>query len=80
MSKLSDQVIDAIREVAGKNYLPLHEPKFAGNETKYVLETIKSTFVSSVGAFVDRFEDDMSSIAQTKLSNCICWRCCWNRF
>ena len=47
-------------------FIPLHEPKFAGNETKYVLETIKSTFVSSVGAFVDRFEDDMSSIAQTK--------------
>ncbi len=47
-------------------FIPLHEPKFAGNEEKYVLETIKSTFVSSVGAFVDRFEDDMSSIAQTK--------------
>ncbi|WP_101758456.1 LegC family aminotransferase [Oceanicoccus sp. KOV_DT_Chl] len=38
------------------NFLPLHEPVFSGNEKKYVLETIDSTFVSSVGEFVDRFE------------------------
>ena len=47
-------------------FIPLHEPKFSGNETKYLLETIDSTFVSSVGAFVDRFENDMSSISQTR--------------
>ena len=49
-------------------FVPLHEPKFPGNEKKYLLETIDSTFVSSVGAFVDRFEKDMSSIAHTKRS------------
>lgn len=37
-------------------YIPLHAPKFNGNESKYVLSTIESTFVSSVGEFVDSFE------------------------
>ena len=36
--------------------IPLHEPKFYGNERKYVLDTIDSTFVSSVGEYVDKFE------------------------
>ena len=49
-------------------FVPLHEPKFPGDEKKYLLETIDSTFVSSVGAFVDRFEKDMSSLTQTKRS------------
>lgn len=39
--------------------VPLHAPVFAGHERKYVVETIDSTFVSSVGAFVDRFEREM---------------------
>lgn len=36
--------------------LPLHAPIFLGNERDYVLSTIESTFVSSVGAYVDQFE------------------------
>lgn len=43
-----------------REFVPLHAPVFAGNERDYVLETIDSTFVSSVGAFVDRFESDMA--------------------
>jgi perosamine synthetase len=38
------------------DFLPLHEPVFFGNEKKYLNECIDSTFVSSVGKFVDRFE------------------------
>lgn len=41
-------------------FIPLHAPVFPGNEKQYVLETVDSTFVSSVGAFVDRFETDMA--------------------
>lgn len=41
--------------------IPLHAPIFNGNEKKYVVETIESTFVSSVGKFVDRFEQDMAA-------------------
>lgn len=43
-------------------FIPLHEPRFRGNEKKYVLDTIESTFVSSVGAYVDRFEGMMQEI------------------
>lgn len=41
-------------------FIPLHAPRFDGNERSYVLETIDSTFVSSVGAYVDRFESKIS--------------------
>lgn len=47
-------------------FIPLHVPKFQGNEKKYVLETIDSTFVSSVGAFVDQFEGMMTQITHTQ--------------
>ena len=36
--------------------IPLHEPRFIGNEKQYVLDCIDSTFVSYVGEYVDRFE------------------------
>jgi perosamine synthetase len=39
-----------------EKFIPLHEPKFFGNEKKYLLECIDSTYVSSVGKFVDKFE------------------------
>ena len=48
------------------NFIPLHVPHFGGNEKKYLIETIDSTFVSSVGAYVDQFEIMMQSITQTQ--------------
>lgn len=45
--------------------IPLHAPVFKGNERDYVLQTIDSTFVSSVGAFVDKAEMLMAEISQT---------------
>ncbi len=40
----------------GQDFIPLHEPRFTGKERAYVMEAIDSTFVSSVGKFVDQFE------------------------
>ncbi|WP_077920736.1 LegC family aminotransferase [Spirosoma sp. 209] len=40
-------------------FIPLHEPRFTGNEKKYVNDAIDSTFVSSVGQYVDRFEEQI---------------------
>lgn len=52
-----DDVIQFIQETyKTKEFLPLHEPVFFGNEKKYLNECIDSTFVSSVGKFVDQFE------------------------
>lgn len=42
-------------------FIPLHAPVFMGREREYVLDTIESTFVSSVGAYVDRFEQEMAA-------------------
>lgn len=44
-------------------FIPLHEPRFLGNEKEYVNHTIDSTFVSSVGAFVNDFEEKIQSFA-----------------
>jgi len=50
----------AIRSVVGSPPVPLHEPQFAGNEWRYLKECLDSTFVSSVGPFVDRFEKELA--------------------
>jgi len=47
-------------------FIPLHEPRFVGNEKKYLKECIDSTFVSSVGKFVDRFEQDIAAYTGAK--------------
>jgi len=58
---LSDQLIRFVRDYFGTNeFIPLHAPVFPGREKEYVADTIESTFVSSVGAYVDRFEQDMA--------------------
>lgn len=49
-----------------KEFIPLHAPVFIGNERKYVLDTLETTFVSSVGAYVDLSEKMMAEISQTK--------------
>ena len=62
-----ENVINFIQETyQSKDFIPLHEPKFAGNEKKYLNECIDSTFVSSVGKFVDEFEDQIASYTGAK--------------
>ena len=52
---------DFIRDLyGGCDFTPLSVPVFIGNEKKYLEECIDTTFVSSVGKFVDRFEDDIA--------------------
>ncbi|SVC33408.1 uncharacterized protein METZ01_LOCUS286262, partial [marine metagenome] len=46
--------------------IPLHAPQFHGNEKKYLIETIESTFVSSVGEFVDYFESSVQNYTGIK--------------
>lgn len=49
--------ISFIKSLFNKENIALHEPRFIGNEKKYLLECIDSGFVSSVGEFVTRFEE-----------------------
>ena len=68
MSNYFDVIGFIKNQFDNKEFIPLHEPRFLGNEKKYVNDTIDSTFVSSVGAYVDKFELMMSSISETKKS------------
>lgn len=52
-----EQVVQIIRKRYGSpDTIPLHAPWFGGKEREYLTDCIDSTFVSSVGKYVDRFE------------------------
>lgn len=60
-------VVSFIHQLYGTDdFVPLHAPLFIGNEKKYLNECIDTTFVSSVGKFVDRFEEMLASYTGTK--------------
>ena len=61
-----ERTIQFIKELYGQDRVPLAVPKFIGNEKKYLEECIDTTFVSSVGPFVDRFEKDMAEYTGAK--------------
>ena len=63
-----ESIITFIREKFGNNqeFIPLHEPRFWGNEKAYLLECLDSTFVSSVGKFVDQFEEMVANYTGAK--------------
>lgn len=57
-----EKTIGFIKDLYGnQEFTPLSVPKFVGNEKKYLNECIDTTFVSSVGKFVDRFEEEMAA-------------------
>ena len=60
------KIVDYIKELYGQDFVPLSVPQFIGNEKKYLNECIDTTFVSSVGKFVDRFEEDMAAYTGAK--------------
>ncbi len=62
-----EKTIKFIKELYGnQEFTPLSVPKFIGNEKKFLNECIDTTFVSSVGKFVDRFEKDMAAYTGAK--------------
>ncbi len=65
MSSFSESINFIINNFENREVIPLHEPNFNGNEKEYLLDCIDSTYVSSVGAYVDRFELMMSTKSQT---------------
>lgn len=68
MKHIKDTISFIQESFKSTDFIPLHAPSFGGNEKKYLIETIDSTFVSSVGAYVDQFEEMMTSITNTKKS------------
>lgn len=64
MEQRYSEIITTIRELfkQPEGFIPLHAPYFGGNEKKYLLDCIDSTYVSSVGAYVEQFEKMMREI------------------
>jgi len=61
------ETIDFIKSAFNTTeFIALHEPNFIGNEKKYLNECIDSTFVSSVGKFVDQFEQMIADYTGAK--------------
>ena len=62
MSDMSlNRLVEFVKDHYGTNeFIPLHAPVFSGREKAYVADTIDSTFVSSVGAYVDQFEKELA--------------------
>lgn len=63
MHDFPKDVCSAISQVVNfkGEFVPLHEPRFLGNELEFVQDCVSSTFVSSVGKYVDKFENDLAS-------------------
>ena len=62
------EFVDFVRKAYNKpeGFIPLHEPTFNGNEKKYLIDCIDSTFVSSVGKYVDKFEEIVAEYTGSK--------------
>jgi perosamine synthetase len=65
-SRLGNDIEAALRTVVGAGPVALHEPLFAGSEWTYVKECLDSSYVSSVGRFVDRFEAELAAFTGAK--------------
>ena len=62
-----NNIIEFIQDTySTKDFIPLHEPRFVGNEKKYLNECIDSTFVSSVGKYVGELEENIASYTGAK--------------
>jgi perosamine synthetase len=59
-------IINIIKKILGKGHHSLHEPYFCRNEWKYVKKTLDDNYVSSIGSFVDKFEDQIKKFTKSK--------------
>mgnify|MGYP006414977433 FL=1 len=67
MKKFPEKLVTFVRDQFGKNeFIPLHAPHFEGNEKEYLLDTIDSTFVSTVGEYVTKFEESVAQYTGAK--------------
>jgi aminotransferase in exopolysaccharide biosynthesis len=63
-----DAIVTMVRSIHGENFIPLHRPLFEGNERRYLVECIDSNFVSSVGARVTEFEQQMAAYTGSRFA------------
>jgi perosamine synthetase len=61
-----ESIVDFVRGIFGETYIPLHRPVFKGNERQYLVDCIDSNYVSSVGAKVAEFEEQIAAFTGAK--------------
>ena len=62
-------LVSFIRSLYSTNeFIPLHAPSFQGKEKEYLMETIDSTFVSTVGKYVNKFEEKVKKYTKAKFA------------
>lgn len=66
MNKQWMQFVESVKAMYGKDFVPLHEPTFNEKELEYVTDCVKTGWVSSVGAYVTRFEEDLAKFVGVK--------------
>jgi aminotransferase in exopolysaccharide biosynthesis len=66
-----EQVVEAIRQVVGMKEVGLHEPSFSGKEKIFLQECLESGYVSSIGKFVDEFEQKLAIFTGAKYAICV---------
>ena len=67
MNSFPKELVSFVRNQYGtKDFIPLHAPHFEGKEKEYLLDTIDSTFVSTVGAYVTQFEEKVVQYTGSK--------------
>lgn len=65
-TRITEEFIRLVRAIYGTGYIPLHRPLFTGNEKQYLLDCIDSNFVSSAGAKVGAFEEQIAAFTASK--------------
>ena len=63
------EIVDFIQDLYGtREFIPLHEPRFIGKEKEYLIDCVDSTFVSSVGRYVNEFENRICEFTGAKFA------------
>ena len=63
---LSEKIQNILKSIFKNKNVSLHDPIFCGNEWKYIKDCIDSKMVSSIGNYVDKFENDLSKYTGSK--------------
>ncbi len=63
-----EDFINFTKNLYDQDIIPLHEPRFIGNEKKYLNDCIDSTFVSSSGQYIEMFEENIAKFAGAKFA------------
>lgn len=68
-----EEIVTFIKSIyPQENPVPLHAPRFQGNEKKYLIDCIDSTYVSYVGQYVTRFEEEICRFTGAKHAIAVC--------